>query len=101
MRREGGGGGDEEERGQREERGDRGWGLRGEGAGARVRSDCSLLHWKRDRSHRFIDEWSKTVGLFRAEMGLHAFVHCLTLFFFFFISLQYGNNYNLNYMSVK
>jgi hypothetical protein len=44
MRREGGGGGDEEERGQREERGDRGWGLRGEGAGARVRSDCNLLY---------------------------------------------------------
>jgi hypothetical protein len=29
MMREGGGGGDEEERGQREERGDRGWGCDG------------------------------------------------------------------------
>jgi hypothetical protein len=37
--------GDEEEEGTvGEERGDRGWGLREEGAGARVVADCSILY---------------------------------------------------------
>jgi hypothetical protein len=31
-------------RGRREERGNRGWGLRVEGAGARVGADCSMLY---------------------------------------------------------
>jgi hypothetical protein len=45
MRREGDIRGDEEEEGTvGEERGDRGWGLREEGAGARVVADCSMLY---------------------------------------------------------
>jgi hypothetical protein len=51
-----------------EERGDRGWGLREEGARARVIA-AFYIQWKRDQSHRFTDEWSKKVGPFRAETG--------------------------------
>jgi hypothetical protein len=85
---------------RREATGDGSCGGRELGLGLGQIAAC-YIQWKCDQRHLFIDEWSKIVGLFWAEMGLHAFVHCLTLFFFFFISLQYGNNYNLNYMFVK